>query len=229
MIFVGCGGWGSFRYHLVCETVLDFPHTKPYVKGVSESSSRQEAKEKSRLALIAAGMELFAEKGLDGPSLDAICKRAGYTRGAFYVHFKDREDFLVSTMEAIGRPIVETLAKTEGEEGLASTMQRFTQAYRDGTYPLGPAGGIKPHQLLEASARSERIRLMYVDLMNQAVALLDKAAQNDQAHGRIRKDVDTHALASVLVTLTIGYQSVNELGGDLDIGAVSQLIFTAFQ
>jgi AcrR family transcriptional regulator len=196
---------------------------------VGESSSRQEAKEKSRLALIAAGMELFAEKGLDGPSLDAICKRAGYTRGAFYVHFKDREDFLVSTMEAIGRPIVEMLAKTEGDEGLASTTQRFIQAYQDGTYPLAPAGGIKPHQLLEASARSERVRLMYVDLMDQAVTLLDQAAKNDQKHGRLREDVDTRALASVLVTLTIGYQSVNELGGDLDLSSVAHLIFTAFR
>lgn len=172
-------------------------------------------------------MKLFAEQGLDGPSLDAICKKAGYTRGAFYVHFQDRDDFMVATMEAVGRPIVETLAKTEGDEGLASITNRFMQAYLDGSYPLSPAGGLKPHQLLDASARSEKIRLMYVDLMNQAIALLEKAAKNDQKHGRLREDLDTHALASVLVTLIIGYQSVSELGGDLDIGSVTQLILSA--
>jgi TetR/AcrR family transcriptional repressor of nem operon len=191
--------------------------------------SRQEAKQKSRVALLAAGMELFAEQGLDGPSLDVICKKAGYTRGAFYGHFKDREDFMVAVMEAVGRPLVDTLAKTEGDEGLAVTTQRFMQAYLDGTYPLSPAGRFKPHQLLDASARYERIRLMYLDLMNQAIALLEKAAINDQKHGRLQEGVDTHALASVLVTLAIGYQSVGELGGDLEVASVAQLILSAFR
>ena len=45
--------------------------------------TREETKQATRDALISAGMALFAEQGLDGPSLDAICDRAGFTRGAF--------------------------------------------------------------------------------------------------------------------------------------------------
>ncbi len=52
--------------------------------------SRDETKQRTRDALIQAGLELFTEQGLDVPSLDAICDRAGFTRGAFYVHFADR-------------------------------------------------------------------------------------------------------------------------------------------
>ncbi|MBM4360960.1 MAG: TetR family transcriptional regulator, partial [Deltaproteobacteria bacterium] len=52
--------------------------------------SRAEASQETRDALIEAGMAAFASEGLDAPSLDSICERAGYTRGAFYVHFKDR-------------------------------------------------------------------------------------------------------------------------------------------
>ena len=50
---------------------------------------RDAAKKETRSALIRAALKLFHEEGFDGPSLDAICARAGYTRGAFYVHFKD--------------------------------------------------------------------------------------------------------------------------------------------
>src|SRR5882672_9036667 len=60
--------------------------------------SRDDAKRETREALIAAGVSIFTEQGLDTPSLDAICARAGYTRGAFYVHFKDRDEFIKVVM-----------------------------------------------------------------------------------------------------------------------------------
>ena len=53
---------------------------------------RRETKQETREALISAALAEFAEHGFDAPSLDAICARAGYTRGAFYVHFRDRSD-----------------------------------------------------------------------------------------------------------------------------------------
>ena len=64
---------------------------------------RAAAKAASREAIITAAIEAFAEQGLDGPSLDDICARAGYTRGAFYVQFKDRDDLIVAVTERYGR------------------------------------------------------------------------------------------------------------------------------
>ena len=59
---------------------------------------RDSAKQVTRSALIQSALRLFHEEGFDGPSLDAICAGAGYTRGAFYVHFKDREDLVAAAM-----------------------------------------------------------------------------------------------------------------------------------
>lgn len=187
---------------------------------------RQAAKEKSRRALVEAGIELFAEQGLDGPSLDAICKQAGYTRGAFYVHFADRDDFLVAVMEHIGRPIVEQLVATDGEpEGLASIAARFLAAFRDGSYPLSPAGGIRPHQLLDACARSPQIRALYVELIGDVIGRLRGAIEADQSAGRLRGDLDPAVLASSLLVLVVGAQTVAELGVPIDLGATTQLVF----
>src|SRR4051812_23309480 len=87
----------AFTYGLSCK--LDLSHTTPYVtqmrsnkirpRGPSkplkadpshEASARERAKAETRAALIEAGVALIAEQGLDVPSLDAICDRAGYTR-----------------------------------------------------------------------------------------------------------------------------------------------------
>src|SRR5215212_2654399 len=65
----------------------------------SQPSTREQAKAETREALIMAALDEFAAHGLEAPSLDAICARAGYTRGAFYVHFKDRGDLLIAVVE----------------------------------------------------------------------------------------------------------------------------------
>src|SRR4051812_40727719 len=89
----------SFTYEPVCGVA--FPHTAPYVNEVAPRT-REETKQRTREALVEAGIALFAEQGLDGPSLDAICERAGFTRGAFYVHFRDRDELLQAVMERVG-------------------------------------------------------------------------------------------------------------------------------
>src|SRR5690242_13784541 len=96
-----------FTYRLVCE--LAFSHTASYVNPVRRPTTREATKQATREALVLAGKKLFAKKGLDGPSLDAICEQAGFTRGAFYVHFKDRDDLLAAVMDEVGREYLDGL------------------------------------------------------------------------------------------------------------------------
>jgi len=48
------------------------------------TSRRREA---TRQKLLDAAGLVFAEEGLDAASVEAICERAGFTRGAFYSNF----------------------------------------------------------------------------------------------------------------------------------------------
>ncbi|MEZ4439687.1 MAG: TetR/AcrR family transcriptional regulator [Polyangiaceae bacterium] len=181
------------------------------------ASRRAEAKERTRNDLIDAGLALFAEQGLDGPSLDAICERAGYTRGAFYVHFRDREDFLVAAMRRVGAPVLDALlAAPEGELSLETAAARFLAAFADGSYPLGPAGGIRPHQLLDACARSARVGELYVELVQEAIARVAAIVKADQARGALRGDVEPEPTAQLLLAIVIGVQSMLDLGLPLE-------------
>jgi AcrR family transcriptional regulator len=51
-------------------------------------------KERTREALLDAAAAVFAQRGFQGASLDEIAETAGYTRGAIYKHFTDKEDLL---------------------------------------------------------------------------------------------------------------------------------------
>lgn len=41
-------------------------------------------------------MEAFAERGFHGASVEDICERAGFTRGAFYSNFADKDELVLT-------------------------------------------------------------------------------------------------------------------------------------
>lgn len=46
-----------------------------------------------------AALKMFAEKGYEKASIEDIAKEAGYTKGAFYVHFDSKEELFLKLME----------------------------------------------------------------------------------------------------------------------------------
>src|SRR6516162_6516995 len=119
--------------------------------------NRQESAAETREALIAAGMVAFGAEGLDA-SLDSICARAGYTRGAFYVHFKDRDDFLIAVMTTALESFLDAIIATgDAALDLEKTIAMFVAAVGQNTFPV-VGGGVHFHQFMAACARSERVR-----------------------------------------------------------------------
>jgi len=91
--------------------------------------ARADSAQATRTALIDAALGEFAEHGFDVPSLDAICARAGYTRGAFYVHFRDRAELMSAVVEQVMGLFLETIvAHGDAASDLSRTIERFADA-----------------------------------------------------------------------------------------------------
>jgi AcrR family transcriptional regulator len=58
-------------------------------------------RENTRARLMDAAFEVFAEVGLDGASVEAICERAGFTRGAFYSNFESKDELFLDLAAAV--------------------------------------------------------------------------------------------------------------------------------
>ena len=56
-------------------------------------------KQNIRAALLESGKKEFLEHGFDKASLRTICQNAGVTTGAFYSHFKKKEDLFSALVE----------------------------------------------------------------------------------------------------------------------------------
>jgi len=61
--------------------------------------ARTARRDATRERVLDAAREAFAEKGVFGGSVEEICERAGFTRGAFYSNFADKDDVLRALVE----------------------------------------------------------------------------------------------------------------------------------
>lgn len=62
----------------------------------------QQKREHTFNRLLETGFEVFCEQGYANTTLEDITSRAGYTKGAFYVHFKNKEDFFFQLLNYQG-------------------------------------------------------------------------------------------------------------------------------
>jgi len=53
----------------------------------------------NRALILEAASRLFRERGFDGVGVDAVMSEAGLTHGAFYSHFKSKDDLITCALE----------------------------------------------------------------------------------------------------------------------------------
>ena len=180
--------------------------------------ARELTKQETREALLRAGMELFAEQGLDVPSLDALCARAGFTRGAFYVHFADREEFIVAVMERATGRFLDVVLQARGQAlDLRAVVESFAEAVKGGTFPV--FGDVPMHQFLAACARSPALRTRYLTLLLGTRDRLAEAVRAGQRAGTVRRGLDAELVAGLLVSTALGVGTMSALAVPFDAPA----------
>jgi AcrR family transcriptional regulator len=63
------------------------------------STVRSHRRERTRERLLDAAFEVFADQGVQGASIEAVCEAAGFTRGAFYSNFDSKEELFLALVD----------------------------------------------------------------------------------------------------------------------------------
>ncbi|WP_175402039.1 TetR/AcrR family transcriptional regulator [Veronia pacifica] len=193
-------------------------------------NKRHEAKKASKEALVRSAIMLFPTKGLN-VSLDELCAHAGYSRGAFYVHFKNREEL---QMEVVEREVNTWLDNLFGsgilsnEKELSNLVLKFVADLCDGRYPVSKESGLRPHQLLEMCSRSERIRKAYLKIMQTSMERIQRIIELSQGKGLIRKDLDAGQISSLLLYLSVGVHTMYDLDYPIDFSGNTKTLLRLF-
>ncbi len=64
----------------------------------SPTRQKRPTREETRLRLLAAAAELFGERGIAATSVEEIAEAAGFSRGAFYSNFADKDDLVLAVL-----------------------------------------------------------------------------------------------------------------------------------
>jgi TetR/AcrR family transcriptional repressor of nem operon len=192
-------------------------------QGAARGKPRQVAKRETREALMRAGMSLFSEEGVDVPSLDAICARAGFTRGAFYVHFRNRDDFLAAVIDRVLTDFVDTVtARSEGGRDLVDTVDRFLTLAAQGKVPLVAHQRLVMHLMIGGAHRADKMRARFKVLLEVALTRMAVAAEAGQAGGAVRSKVAPDLVAIWLAAAALGLTTLLHLGIEVDFARVQK-------
>jgi AcrR family transcriptional regulator len=121
-------------------------------------ATQGERRAETRQRLLDAAAELFAERGIEASSVDAIAERAERTSGAIYDHFEGKEGLLFALLEGW----VDAVAVAIGAELATATSleERMSSLWRNVSDP--PTGDGRwialEHELWSYAARNDAAR-----------------------------------------------------------------------
>lgn len=177
----------------------------------------------TRDRLIAAAEEVFAERGLDKPSLNDISERAGLTRGAFHGHFSSRDELIVAVIEkGVNAYLERYLPKCDKPEDFMRVISDFVVHAKERRSPLGPTAKLPVHQLAEVAVRSAAVRRSLDRLIGLFIDRIAEGIELARTAGLVREDANARAVARLLAMAIFGIQSVLDVGLDVTIEEVAE-------
>lgn len=109
---------------------------KPTKENVSMISVKQRQKEKSHEAILETAARLFRKQGYKATGIDQVMAEAKLTAGAFYAHFKSKEDLLkhvlVYSVKDTRKKLVGGIEDKSPREKLSLILGRYcSKVHRD--------------------------------------------------------------------------------------------------
>ena len=136
----------------------------------------------TRERVLEAASEVFAERGFHGATVEDICERAGFTRGAFYSNFSSKDDLVLELSRRHAEDLVERIRRASkrehatAEEVLRDVLAALADDSRSKERWLVLTTEFTLHAIRDANARrawaaqQRRVRDELVTVVDEAVA-----------------------------------------------------------
>ena len=173
------------------------------------SRKTKEEAEKTRTRILASALSLFVKKGYEHTTFTDIAARLKMTKGAVYWHFETKEALLVALVDEMlskfRRQIEDLMPKAELTfPAIAETM--VANAERIVNDPKGTAFFLLMRTQIRwgnDSMAKTREQLLSSRTFGPYHVYV-KAIKNDIAAGRVRKEINPEAVASVCLAIWDG-------------------------
>lgn len=164
--------------------------------------ARQEQRERTLKRLLDSAEELFAQKGIAETSIEQIAENAGYSRGAFYSNFDDKDALVIKLVERQQESaIVETNTIAEAATDPDEMLARLLEWSRD---VLGARTTLDIEYVLYASRR-EAARPRMKELSDRLLAQYTHLVRLQYDMVEVDMPITPENAARIMLGLDEGY------------------------
>lgn len=151
--------------------------------------------------LLELGLSLLLKHGYTDLGVATLLERAGVPKGSFYHHFENKESFGLLAIDLYMQSVHGALDVAFGDDGREplDQIRQFFEMVSDGYKGEGYLGCLLGGLGQELSGISPTFRKKVEACFTIIARRLEKALERARAKGQLRKGVDPHALADLLV------------------------------
>ncbi len=161
-------------------------------------------REETRGRLLEAATSVFARSGFDRATVDEIVREAGFSKGAFYVHFESKEDLFWAMLEQrIVRQQEAFRLAADQTRPLEESVRSILSAVF-GLVKEDPLWGPLFMEFAAHAGRNEEVRARLAKLYERWRELLVEILRAGRETDRIREDFDPEFIATVLIATVEG-------------------------
>jgi AcrR family transcriptional regulator len=183
-------------------------------------ATQEERKADTRRRLLDAAAALFAERGIDAVSIDAVAEEADRTSGAVYAHFGGKDglavallDHLVDDMATVMQAEL-SLGDGDGADVDEANLAALWRTFSDPPPGPGRQWLLLEHEFWLYAARHEDARRRLAQRYALARDTAAAAMADHAAHGEAELPAPPDQVATLLVALLIGLEMQSRVDPD---------------
>jgi AcrR family transcriptional regulator len=167
--------------------------------------TQERRRQLTREHLLAAAAQVFAERGFHGATLDEVARVAGFTKGAVYSNFKNKDDLFLALFKAnYEREMAQLVATLEGS-GVPSVdrLSDFVDLIQQETR-RAPNSALLHHEFWMYATRNPEARERLAAIDEEAVMELAELLRSQREQEGLPPLQDPVRVARVIETLFRG-------------------------
>jgi AcrR family transcriptional regulator len=180
--------------------------------------TQAERRHETREEILAAASRVFARNGFHGTSLDAVAEEAGFSRGAVYYNFADKEELFLELLDRRCAERARDIREVFGSGGddIASTVEQAEAAARHALEAMtgDPEWRALYLEFLAHAARDRTFRRAFAKRTDDMRSALDEVvAERAALIDEDALDMSPRDLAVVIDALGVGLWAHHMLHG----------------
>lgn len=170
---------------------------------VEESGTRRERRKEARPGeLLAAALDLFAEKGYAATRAEEVAAKAGVSKGTLFLYFPSKEElFKAVVTESVAGPVNSGLAEVDGFPGSTAQLVPYLMTQWWERFGATKASGISKLMMSEAQNFPELAAFYQQTVVIPGRELIRQVIQRGIDRGEFRQVDVQYAVFSILAPM----------------------------